>query len=63
MSSVPVKTPAEVLEALRDMILKHQDARALAIHVFGWALGVCLAAGVSINECASFLERYKSGER
>jgi hypothetical protein len=62
MSSPPVRTPAEVLDALRKMILEHQDARALAIHVFGWACGVCVAAGVSLDECAGFLQRYKNEE-
>lgn len=62
MSSHPVRTPAEVLEGLRELILKSPDAREIAIHVFGWACGVSLAAGLTLDELAGFIKRYKNEE-
>lgn len=62
MSSVPVKTPAEVLEELRRLILKNSDARVISIHVFGWACGVCSAAGVTLDELAGFIRKYQNNE-
>jgi hypothetical protein len=52
MTSLPVKTPVEVLEELRKLVLKNSDARAISIYVFGWAFGVCLQAGVTLDELA-----------
>lgn len=55
-----MKTPSDVLEELRTLILKSPDARTISIWVFGWACGVCVQAGVSLDECAGFLRRYKN---
>ena len=59
-NSLPVRTPAEVLEELRKLILKNPDARGISIYVFGWACGVCLAAGLTLDELAGFLRKYKN---
>lgn len=58
--SLPVRTPGEVLDQLRELVLKSPDARTIAIHVFGWACGVCLAAGLTLDELEGFLRKYKN---
>jgi hypothetical protein len=58
-TSLPVRTPADVLDELRKLVLKNADARQISIYVFGWACGVCLAAGVTLDELEGFLRKYK----
>jgi hypothetical protein len=59
--SLPVRTPQDVLDELRKLVLKNPDARDIAIHVFGWACGVCLAAGLTLGELEGFLQKYRNG--
>jgi hypothetical protein len=60
MSSLPVRTPGEVLDELRKLILKSPEARSVAIYVFGWACGVCRAAGLTLDELEGFIRKYKN---
>jgi len=56
-----VRTLAEVLDELRELIFKNSrsNARLLAFYVFAWACGVCSAAGITFDELERFLRKRK----